>query len=174
MGRSCHAVRKFQAVAINTSLARSTDGSPARSVMLYMPNSVALKREFNLAAIRVSASNATTVMRDIEPGDQMDANNPSKAFGRIFAPREDWLAQAHHEEILEPELAIIDAHHHLWEEPGRYHVEDYLADARTGHNVVASVVIECGAISEPKDRPNSVPWARSNSLQGSRRNARPM
>ena len=38
----------------------------------------------------------------------MTANNPSKAFGRIFAPREDWLALARQEEILEPELAIID------------------------------------------------------------------
>jgi len=75
----------------------------------------------------------------------MGANNPSKAFGRIFAPREDWLAQAQPEEILEPELAIIDSHHHLWEAPGRYLLEDYLADAGTGHNVVATVVIECGA-----------------------------
>src|SRR5665213_2561495 len=77
-------------------------------------------------------------------GDQMGTNNLSKAFGRIFAPRQDWLAQAQPEEILEPELPIIDSHHHLWEAAGRYLLEDYLADAGTGHNVVASVVIECG------------------------------
>src|ERR1700733_5806936 len=85
-----------------------------------------------------------------ELGDQMGANNPSKAFGRIFAPREDWLAQAQPEEILEPELAIIDSHHHLWETPGRYLLEDYLADAGTGHNVVATVVIESGSHQRTK------------------------
>ena len=35
------------------------------------------------------------------------------AFGRIFAPRAHWLALAPHEEILEPELPIVDPHHHL-------------------------------------------------------------
>ena len=80
----------------------------------------------------------------------MGANNLSKAFGRIFAPREDWLAQAQPEEILEPELAIIDSHHHLWEAAGRYLLEDYLADVGTGHNVVATVVIECGAHQRTK------------------------
>src|ERR1700689_319096 len=80
-----------------------------------------------------------------EPGGQMGANNLSKAFGRIFAPREDWLAQAPPEEILEPELAIIDSHHHLWEAAGRYLLEDYPADVGSGHNVVATVVIKSGS-----------------------------
>ena len=52
----------------------------------------------------------------------------------------------HREEILEPGLPIIDAHHHLWDRPGnRYLVDDYLADASTGHNIRASVFVECGA-----------------------------
>jgi len=80
----------------------------------------------------------------------MGANNLSKGFGRIFAPREDWLAQAQPEEILEPELAIIDSHHHLWEAAGRYLLEDYLADVGTGHNVVATVVIESGSHQRTK------------------------
>jgi predicted TIM-barrel fold metal-dependent hydrolase len=74
----------------------------------------------------------------------MTGNQP-KAFGRIFAAREDWLTRAQPEPILEPELAIIDTHHHLWEAPGRYLLEDFLADAGTGHNVVASVYVECGS-----------------------------
>jgi L-fuconolactonase len=51
-----------------------------------------------------------------------------------------------HEEILAPEVPIIDAHHHLWERPGsRYLLSDYLAEARTGHDIRASVFVECGA-----------------------------
>lgn len=49
------------------------------------------------------------------------------------------------EPILEPDLPIVDAHHHLFERPGggvRYLLDDYFADARAGHNIVASVYIE--------------------------------
>src|SRR4051794_27554725 len=74
----------------------------------------------------------------------MTTNQP-KAYGRIFATREEWLTRAEPETILDPDLAIIDTHHHLWDEPGRYLVSDYLADAGTGHNVVATVLVECGA-----------------------------
>src|SRR5437660_429365 len=77
--------------------------------------------------------------------DHMPASNHAKAFGRISAAREDWLAKAQPEAILEPELAIIDSHHHLWEAPGRYLLADYRADIGTGHNVVASVYIESGS-----------------------------
>ena len=59
--------------------------------------------------------------------------------------RAQWRSQ-HREEILEPGLPIIDAHHHMWERGGhRYLLDDYLADVRTGHNIRASVFIECGA-----------------------------
>ncbi|MFC7539668.1 hypothetical protein ACFQU2_09690 [Siccirubricoccus deserti] len=36
-------------------------------------------------------------------------------YGRIFPPNPAWLAQRPPEPILEPELPIVDAHHHLWE-----------------------------------------------------------
>ena len=50
------------------------------------------------------------------------------------------------EEILEPDLPIIDPHHHLWERPGnRYLLDEYLADVHTGHNIRASVFVDCGA-----------------------------
>jgi predicted TIM-barrel fold metal-dependent hydrolase len=52
----------------------------------------------------------------------------------------------HREEILEPDLPIIDPHHHLWERSGnRYLIDDFLADVQTGHNIRASVFVECGA-----------------------------
>lgn len=58
---------------------------------------------------------------------------------RYPGPDPKWLA-LHQEEILEPELPIIDAHHHLWEEPGnRYLFDDLSADLDSGHNVIATV-----------------------------------
>jgi len=49
------------------------------------------------------------------------------------------------EEILEPDLPICDAHHHLWERaPNRYFLSDLVADLGSGHNIVATVAVECG------------------------------
>lgn len=74
-------------------------------------------------------------------------NNQSPSFGRILPPRADWLARAPAEEVIEPELAIIDTHHHLWDRPGnRYLLDDFRADLDCGHNVVASVFAECHAM----------------------------
>jgi predicted TIM-barrel fold metal-dependent hydrolase len=59
----------------------------------------------------------------------------------------DWLARRT-EEALEPELEIVDGHHHLWDTVtryGRYELDDLRRDAGGGHNVVATVFIDCGA-----------------------------
>lgn len=66
------------------------------------------------------------------------------------------------EAILEPELPIVDPHHHLWMRPAgafpppphhpflaaikdvnRYLVDEIVADMKSGHNVRATVHIEC-------------------------------
>jgi predicted TIM-barrel fold metal-dependent hydrolase len=72
--------------------------------------------------------------------------NPHAAAGIEQDPgRAKWRA-LHCEEILEPDLPIIDPHHHLWVRPGnRYLVDEYLADAQSGHNIRASVFVECGS-----------------------------
>jgi L-fuconolactonase len=55
----------------------------------------------------------------------------------------DWLRLGA-EQALEPDLPIIDAHHHIWDPPGaRYLFEHYLADIQSGHRITASVFIEC-------------------------------
>jgi L-fuconolactonase len=57
--------------------------------------------------------------------------------------RDDWLARRS-EAILEPDLPIVDPHHHLWERPGwRYMLDDLLADTNSGHNIVATVFVQC-------------------------------
>ena len=49
------------------------------------------------------------------------------------------------EEVLDPDLPIVDAHHHLWP-PGfvvPYDITALGADVARGHNVVATVFVEC-------------------------------
>lgn len=70
------------------------------------------------------------------------------------------------EDILEPDLPIIDPHHHLWDgdqllgpipqsdhgfidihrEIPRYLLDELLADVKGGHNLRATVFMECGAM----------------------------
>jgi L-fuconolactonase len=71
------------------------------------------------------------------------------------------------EPILEPELPIVDPHHHLWDRPAalmaslppprhgfehvirrvpRYLLDELLADLKSGHNVKATVFLECGSM----------------------------
>jgi predicted TIM-barrel fold metal-dependent hydrolase len=58
---------------------------------------------------------------------------------------EEWLA-TYREPILEPELAIVDPHHHLWDfERHRYLLDEFVADTGSGHNVLQTVFVECTA-----------------------------
>lgn len=55
-----------------------------------------------------------------------------------------WIARARTEQALEPDLPIIDPHHHLWDDDrGPYLLPHILADIGGGHNVKATVFIEC-------------------------------
>ena len=71
--------------------------------------------------------------------------------GLIFRNDADlkaWLAKRPTEAALEPGLPIIDPHHHFWDAPhrGRYFLPDLLADTGGGHNIVATVFLECQAM----------------------------
>ncbi|MBV1797429.1 amidohydrolase [Siccirubricoccus sp. G192] len=60
--------------------------------------------------------------------------------------REDWLARRS-EAALEPGLPIVDPHHHLWDRPGwRYLLPELLADTNQGHNITATVFVQCRAM----------------------------
>ena len=57
--------------------------------------------------------------------------------------RDEWLARRV-ETILEPELPIVDPHHHLWERAGwNYMLDDLLVDTGSGHNIVGTVFVQC-------------------------------
>ena len=56
-----------------------------------------------------------------------------------------WIERTR-EEAIEPELPIIDPHHHLWYRPNnRYVLDDLLADL-AGQNVRQTVFVECAAM----------------------------
>ena len=61
--------------------------------------------------------------------------------------RPDWLAQTR-ESAIEPELPIIDPHHHLWDRSplaSRYMLEELIEDTKD-HNVRQTVFVECSAM----------------------------
>lgn len=59
-------------------------------------------------------------------------------------PNPAWLA-LHTEEVIEPDLAIVDPHHHVsdvhW---GGYLEDDLLRDLGSGHRILSTVYIQCG------------------------------
>ncbi|CAK8995213.1 Uncharacterized protein y4mH [Durusdinium trenchii] len=83
----------------------------------------------------------------------------------------DWLDGVPEEAVLDPDLPIVDAHHHLWPAATRQltelHIESYgnnttLNEQYLGaefradwgkHNVIASVYVECGSFYDGGDTP---------------------
>jgi L-fuconolactonase len=88
------------------------------------------------------------------------------------------------EAILEPELPIVDPHHHLWdrrayiaqgpEHPfmtaiqpaARYLLDELMADTGSGHNVVATVFVECGAFYKAGVSPAMAPVGETEFVNG--------
>jgi L-fuconolactonase len=68
---------------------------------------------------------------------------PATATSVHLSVRPEWL-ERRHEEIIEPELPIVDPHHHLVERPetGHYLLPDLLTDIGSGHNITATVYLE--------------------------------
>jgi predicted TIM-barrel fold metal-dependent hydrolase len=73
----------------------------------------------------------------------MPSTDPPVTPTGHLAARDEWLA-LRGEEILEPDLPIVDPHHHLVERPetGRYLLDELLADTGSGHNITATVYLE--------------------------------
>src|ERR1700731_1778019 len=68
---------------------------------------------------------------------------PSDLSGRFD---EAWLAQQQ-EEIIEPDLPIVDPHHHLWSRAGSvYLFPELMVDLSSGHKIRATVFEECGSM----------------------------
>jgi L-fuconolactonase len=74
------------------------------------------------------------------------------------AKNQAWLDQVK-EPALEPDLPIIDPHHHFWDSPvralqPRYLLDELRGDIGGGHNIKATVFIECGEMFRCDGDPN--------------------
>lgn len=84
----------------------------------------------------------------------------------VLPVRPDWLDRRQ-EDILDPDLPIIDPHHHLWDGPyGRYLLDELLADLRCGHTFVATVFVECGSMYRADGPPALHPVAETEFVNG--------
>ena len=89
------------------------------------------------------------------------------------------------EAILEPGLPIVDPHHHLWDRPSlppprpgghpfedvirltpRYLLDELRADAGSGHNVTATVYVQCGAFYRADATPALAPVGEVEFVNG--------
>src|SRR5260221_5039568 len=88
-------------------------------------------------------------------------------FGHVGRPDDAWLAKQEKEPILEPELPIIDTHHHLWDRGGwTYLLPELLADFNTGHNIVATVFEECRSMYRADGPPEMRPIGETEFVAG--------
>jgi len=90
------------------------------------------------------------------------------------------------EAILEPDLPIIDPHHHLWDRRAlvatlppvkhgfenvvrrvpRYLLDELLADTGSGHKVIGTVYVECGAMYRADGPPELKPVGETEFVNG--------
>ena len=89
----------------------------------------------------------------------------------MVSNRKLWL-QSTDEEVLEPELPICDAHHHLWDRrpqtrpEDRFLLDEFIDELRSGHNIVSSVFVECKTMFR-KEGPEALkPVGETEFVQG--------
>jgi predicted TIM-barrel fold metal-dependent hydrolase len=97
----------------------------------------------------------------------------SKGVYRGLSHRNDaalkaWLAKRPSEAALEPDLPIIDPHHHFWDTPhrGTYLLPELLSDIGGGHNIVSTVFMECQAMYRKDGPPEMAPVGEVEFVNG--------
>jgi predicted TIM-barrel fold metal-dependent hydrolase len=92
---------------------------------------------------------------------------PSMSHSPTHIPvRPDWLA-TRREAALEPALAIVDSHHHLYDRPGsRYLLDDLLRDIYDGHDVRATVLVQARSMLRAEAPPHLQPLGETEFANG--------
>jgi len=94
------------------------------------------------------------------PGKEWD-------FRQSLAVLDQRYAQSPPEEVLLPDLKIIDPHHHLVGRPhDRYLIDEFVADIATGHDIAATVFIECSAMWRKDGDPDLRPVGETEFANG--------
>jgi len=79
--------------------------------------------------------------------DPKPENSADMRFGRINqVPRDEWLARAEPEDVIDPDRKIVDAHQHFWINGDHtYLLPGFMDDVQAGgHRIVSTVFVECG------------------------------
>ena len=85
-------------------------------------------------------------------------------FERIFSERKP---ESPEEQPIEPDLPIVDPHHHLRDRPGHlYLLPELLRDITCGHNIQATVAVECSAMFRAKGPVELRPVGETEFLNG--------
>jgi predicted TIM-barrel fold metal-dependent hydrolase len=94
------------------------------------------------------------------------SDEPKDAWPTPHAVNNAWLA-TYSEPVLEPDLPIVDPHHHLWDNRGfRYLFADLLADTSTGHNIRSTVFLQCRAMYRAEGDPALAPVGETEFVNG--------
>ena len=83
----------------------------------------------------------------------------------MFGVDEAWL-ERYREDIIAPELPIVDPHHHLWDRGSRYLMDQLLADFGSGHNIRASVFVQCNSMYRIDGDPDLAPVGETEFVNG--------
>ncbi len=83
----------------------------------------------------------------------------------LFGVDEAWLAKQS-ESILDPDMPIIDPHHHFWDRDSRYLFDELLKDTRSGHNIRATVYMQCRSMYRADGPPEFAPVGETEFVNG--------
>lgn len=71
------------------------------------------------------------------------------------------------EDILDPGQPIVDPHYHVWDMPGRRHLlDEVLANIRAGHDIRATVFVQCHAMYRADGPPALCPVGETEFATG--------
>jgi predicted TIM-barrel fold metal-dependent hydrolase len=93
------------------------------------------------------------------------ASGKTEAERILFSIDEKWLGK-YREPILEPDLPIVDPHHHLWDRGHRYLLDDLLVDTRSGHNIRSTVFLQCDSMYRAEGDPVLKPVGETEFVNG--------